>query len=643
MKNIYFDICAICIFLLIIWTCYSRKLVRGRANRVFLLMNILSLVCASLDILMEVTVNPVPISETAVILGTGISFVYKLIRNASLVVYFIYIFIITRTDNKLRAIKTRVLLWLPNMVVLLLLLQNFFTHNVFSVTRQEGYTRGPLLNLIYVMALIYGVAGLIYCIYCRRHLSRNKWVALLSVYALTFVSVLIQFLVPELMVEMFATALGILMVMLLVVRPGESMDGALAIRNFTAYQTDLRNVLMSRKRAQIIVVHMMNAPELRGFLKEYRYNEYLGKVMEEIHHVFSKKRIHVDIYLERPGTIYLIPEDEDYDITDSMEAFFLQIRKQLRTYYDQGVYFDPRICLIRYPEDLTEQKDILKFGHNFFQLGQPGRSFYQASELIQTRDFEIVNHMDEILNRAINGNSLEMYFQPIYDVRTGSFRSAEALARLQDREYGMISPALFIPAAESTGLILKMGEKIVDLVYRFIARHPIDQLGLSYIEINLSVSQMLQGNLPQIIKSLQEQYQIQPSQVNFEITESVFDHISPVMDQNVKALTQMGYSFSLDDYGVGYSNIQRLSRMPLQIIKVDKSLVDDMFTDEGRVILENTVLMMQSLKKELVVEGVENAEATRILTDMDCDYIQGYYYSKPLPQQAFIEFLKDHN
>ena len=142
---------------------------------------------------------------------------------------------------------------------------------------------------------------------------------------------------------------------------------------------------------------------------------------------------------------------------------------------------------------------------------------------------------------------------------------------------------------------------------------------------------------------MQEQYQIRPSQVNFEITESVFDHISPVMDQNTKALTQMGYSFSLDDYGVGYSNIQRLSRMPLQIIKVDKRLVDDMFTDEGRVILENTVLMMQGIKKKLVIEGVETEEMVKVLTAMDCDYIQGFYYSKPLPQKEYIEFLKDHN
>ena len=166
MKNIYFDLCAIPIYLIVIWACYSRKMVRGRANRVFLMMNILSLVCAALDILMECVVNPLPLPHSAVIIGTGISFLYKVIRNGSLVVYLIYVFHITRTENRLRPKWAKALLWAPNFVVIGVLLQNFFTHNVFRVTELEGYTRGPLLNIVYLVALLYGLFGLGYCIYC---------------------------------------------------------------------------------------------------------------------------------------------------------------------------------------------------------------------------------------------------------------------------------------------------------------------------------------------------------------------------------------------------------------------------------------------------------------------------------------------
>jgi EAL domain-containing protein (putative c-di-GMP-specific phosphodiesterase class I) len=138
-------------------------------------------------------------------------------------------------------------------------------------------------------------------------------------------------------------------------------------------------------------------------------------------------------------------------------------------------------------------------------------------------------------------------------------------------------------------------------------------LGLDYVEINLSVAQCLQQDLPAIVARLQARYGVQPSQVNFEITETMFDNLSEVMDRNLQELVRMGYSFSLDDYGIGYSNIHRLSKLPLEIIKIDKSLVDEMFTEDGQVIIRNTVRMMQDIRKELVIEGVETREEMEAL------------------------------
>ena len=115
------------------------------------------------------------------------------------------------------------------------------------------------------------------------------------------------------------------------------------------------------------------------------------------------------------------------------------------------------------------------------------------------------------------------------------------------------------------------------------------------------------------------------------------------MDDNLRILSEQGYSFSLDDYGVGYSNIQRVSQLPLKIIKIDKSLVDNMNTASGKSIMNNTVRMMKDIKKELVIEGVETKEDFEELRKMGCDFIQGFYFSKPLPGKEFLEFLKTHN
>jgi EAL domain-containing protein (putative c-di-GMP-specific phosphodiesterase class I) len=142
---------------------------------------------------------------------------------------------------------------------------------------------------------------------------------------------------------------------------------------------------------------------------------------------------------------------------------------------------------------------------------------------------------------------------------------------------------------------------------------------------------------------MQRKYNVDPSQVNFEITESLSESIGNIMDKNLSKLAEMGYSLSLDDYGTGYSNIQRLRKLPLSLIKIDKSVVDDVFTDEGKVIMKNTVNMMQGINKKLVMEGAETKEAVDLLSDLSCEYIQGFYFSKPLPENDFQEFIQKNN
>jgi EAL domain-containing protein (putative c-di-GMP-specific phosphodiesterase class I) len=116
--------------------------------------------------------------------------------------------------------------------------------------------------------------------------------------------------------------------------------------------------------------------------------------------------------------------------------------------------------------------------------------------------------------------------------------------------------------------------------------------------------------------------------------------VNDVARNNIRRLYEMGFSFSLDDYGTGYSNIQRLSKLPLSIIKIDKTMVDEMFSRKGRVIIQNTIRMMQGIDKSIVMEGVETREELEGLREMACDYIQGYYFSKPLSASDFEKFLR---
>lgn len=642
MKNIFFDICAIPFYLLTLWTCHVRGLTKGRTNRLFILMACMSLISTVADLWMQFVVSPVPLSQGQVILGTALSFTYKLLRNSSLVVYFIYIFSVTRTEYRINTLGSRLLIWLPNAVTIGVLMQNFFTHNVFSVTAEGGYARGPVLMLLYSISYIYALAGTVYCIYCRRYLVGSKWVALISVYVLTFAGVLIQMVKPEYLVEMFSTAIGLMFILLLIMRPEETLDGQGLVQDWNAYQDRLKRILRSGRRFQIVVVQIVNAAEIRSYLGDQQFQSCIETIAGEIYTLYSGLRVHVDQYFEIPGTFYLILDNAETDVKTLILPFNRTIAERMEDYARQGVSFNLEYCLIKCPDDLKDFREIINFGHMFRYLRKPAE-VYEAAELIRERNYGPLTNIKEILNRAITGDTLEMYFQPIYDIREGGFRSAEALARLNDPMYGMVSPAVFIPAAERVGMIVALGYRILEAVFCFMSKTDLGVLGISRIEINLSVAQCLQRELPERIRELQEKYSIDPRQVNFEVTETLFDNLGGIMDHNLQILSDMGYTFSLDDYGVGYSNIQRLRALPLEIIKIDKSMVDDMFTTDGEVIIENTVRMMKGIRKELVVEGVESAEAAKACKELSCDYIQGFYYSRPLPAAEFVRFLVEHN
>ncbi|MBR1866073.1 MAG: EAL domain-containing protein, partial [Lachnospiraceae bacterium] len=333
----------------------------------------------------------------------------------------------------------------------------------------------------------------------------------------------------------------------------------------------------------------------------------------------------------------------DFGVRQTLPGIISSVKERTREIENTGAKLIPRVCVIRYPEDLDDYEDIIHFGHEFYGLIPFERLYSEASDIVVSKDFKIENDMDSILSRAIVKKGFEMYYQPIYSVREKRFVSAEALIRLNDSKYGFVSPGLFIPAAESRGLILPIGDFVLEDVYRFIAEHDLERLGIQYIEVNLSVVQCMQKDLPRKIKSLEVKYGVPPEKLNFEVTETTYDTVGGVIDGNLKKLSNMGYSFSLDDYGTGYSNMQRVSKLPLKMIKIDKSLVDDMATPDGMSIMRNTIHMMKDIRKELVVEGVETEEAFHELKDMGCDFIQGFYFSKPLSEDEFIAYVTARN
>ena len=300
-------------------------------------------------------------------------------------------------------------------------------------------------------------------------------------------------------------------------------------------------------------------------------------------------------------------------------------------------------CIVRCPEDIDGYAGVMNFENVLMKSIPDSGKVIALSEMADTKDFKLKNELDDVISNAIKNHKFKMYYQPVYSAEKMKFVSAEALIRLIDDKYGFVPPSLFIPAAESSGAIHQIGDYVLDEVCSFIERIDMDALGLEYIEINLSIAQCIETDFVQKVRNILQKHNVDVSKINMEITETVADFDPTMVDKNVFALSKAGIKFSLDDYGTGYSNIKRVTRLPFDIVKLDKSFVDEMDDPKMWIVIKNTVNMLHEMKKDILVEGVEEKRTLDRFLDIGCEYIQGYYFSKPLPEDDFIAFIKEEN
>ena len=641
-KVLYFDYAALLLFLIVLITVFYRKMTKGRTSQIFTIMVGILIMTTFFDLMMEtLSLPPVNLSDLGVTWAAFFSYGYFALRSMNSYIYMLFILAILGEYFRFHSLKSQILLAMPYLLILILLGSNVFHHQFFSVTALEGYVRGPLIADVYAFSLIYVSIGMGFMLLRRKVLPRDKWWALFSVYVLEIVSVLIQYYYPGLLLEMFFTSLAVLMIVLMVQRPEEVVDPVVGLLSWNAYQEEMKKVTYSGHRASIVMLRFKNAYEVRSNLGEDVYSKYLVKVAGIMGLFCQQEKLSHSIYYEQSGAFFLVIDNPDYPIEGMVPMFLSKFSRQNEGFSSYWKRLEPKFCTVHYPEQVGDYATLIQFGRQFPKLMKGDQIFAKAEEIVNSRRFQVEIHMETILNRALENQSFEIHYQPIYSIKSGTFHAAEALIRLRDAEYGYVTPDIFIPAAEVSGLIHVVGNLILEKTYSFVGSSKFRKTGLEYLEVNLSVSQLMQPNLIEQIKELQFRYNVDPSRINFEVTETEYDDEAETMERNIEQLVEMGYSFSLDDYGTGYSNIRRVLSLPLKIIKIDKSLVDDMDTEKGITVLANTIGMMKEIKMELVVEGVENKAQLDALTSMGADYIQGYYFSKPLTEDEFVQFIME--
>ena len=210
---------------------------------------------------------------------------------------------------------------------------------------------------------------------------------------------------------------------------------------------------------------------------------------------------------------------------------------------------------------------------------------------------------------------------------------------------GEVSPAEFIPIAEQNGAILKMTQFVLETVCSFLRASGIQEYGIRRVDINLSSMDCTQTDISRRILKCIRENDLPPSLVSVELTETAFTSLPESINRTLTALSQEGVRVLIDDYGTGYSNLSRLTSFPLDIVKIDKSLIKDIpGSPTARIVLNHTLEMMERLNKKVLVEGVETQEQLDYLLERnDCNYIQGYYFAKPMSGNDLVALFRNQH
>lgn len=227
-----------------------------------------------------------------------------------------------------------------------------------------------------------------------------------------------------------------------------------------------------------------------------------------------------------------------------------------------------------------------------------------------------------------------MVFQPQIDINTGETASFEALLRWNNAEFGLISPSVFIPLAEDTGLIISIGHWVIEKTCKQIQHW--NNLGYHDIRvaINISAIQFQQHNLVNVIRSMIKKYSITASSLEIEITEGAMQDTTETIPI-LKKLKQLGITISVDDFGTGYSSLNYLKCFPIDVLKIDRSFIRDILDDEKAAAITSTIIHLgRSLGLEVIAEGVENSDQVEFLKNANCHKIQGYYIQSQSPQKS---------
>lgn len=554
-----------------------------------------------------------------------------------------YLYTVSLVYNENRRLRRAVAIGvIPGAVYLLVALGNPFSKQLFDLNMEQGYVRGNLIILTYLVFYAYCMACIVVTVMNHKRVQREIYKILAAFPILAVLVIIVQQLYPDVILSGSAATCALLIIYLHLQNRQISLDYLTNVPN----RHELLDMLgyMIKKNPEkdfaLMVVSLRDFRQVNNTCGQQNGDKFLKEVGQFLCELVPNGAVYR--YSGDEFAILFTPGDKER-VGRCIESIQSRMKQPWQA-ADYRIMLDLAIGIINHSEaGVTLEQNIGAIEYAVYQAksGKSGSICYCDKAMF--KKLERKRQVIQILKEQIDQRSFEMYYQPIYSVKSGCFFAAESLMRIPDSPIGPIYPSEFIPIAEETGLLVDITYVILDKVCKYINRLLSQGIDIRSIHVNFSAVQFSQPDLADKVLSIIRHNNTPMSTIKIEFTESTLAESPAVVTEFAMEMKRHGIMMGLDDFGTGYSNISTVINIPFGTVKLDKSLVWVSIDNENSALaVKNLTNTFKQLGMKVVAEGVETEEQKALVEYFGVDQIQGFYYARPLPGDEMEQFMLEH-
>ena len=628
--NIKVQCCGIVLILLLSVIYGSQRKLKLTASRVFQGCFYASLFCLFMDILSIVAIvyrEMIPLLLAEFICKT---YLMSLVLVAMLSVVYIATSVSFHLPNYRKYIAAYVVF--AGIITVLIYALPIYMHE--NVEENLAWTDGASIFATYFGVLVFIVINLVQLFRHKEYIYERQRRTVLIWMFMWIAAACIQMLNNQLLIVGFASALGVTVIFFQFENPELNLDWKTGLFNYVAYTRYGEELYSGSKQPFYVIAVMFENMEW-----QYDQNSYGSVEAQRVYDIFLKISDAIAFKIMENEVLLFFSKKER---AESVWSSCIKWTETESTEAPQGrpsfYYVKDPGCVSSYTELLEllqyvafQRKDAIRERHYIIDGSI-------VSQMVEER------RMTQQIVEALEEDRVIVYYQPIFSVEKKCFTSAEALVRIIDRDGKLIPPGAFINIAENNGMIIEIGKRVFEKVCNCFQRNRLQDYGIHYIEVNLSVVQCADDKLADKYIDIMDDIKMDPRSINLEITESASLSEKQILISNMERMIKYGVQFSLDDFGTGQSNLNYIVDMPVKIVKFDREMIQSYFSSEkAKYVMDAAMHMIQGMGLDIVAEGIETEEQYKKMEEIKINFVQGYYFSKPLPEQEFLEFLRQKN